>query len=1180
MKILELNLKAFGPFTEHSIDLSSREAGLHLIYGPNEAGKSSTLRAIHDLLFGIPVRTSDNFRHPYTKMRLGGRLSNARGDVLEFVRRKGNKGTLRDASDKAALEDAALRPYLGTVQRELFTSLFGIDHEQLHEKSEEMLAEGNEIGKLLFSAAGVAHLQDREKSLRERMADLFLPSGRAEKPAINAKLKELEAKQSELRDLQASDIVWKKLRDDLEVMESTFEEVSDKYRRLDKERERLRRVQAGAKLVSSWKGVHEQLVHMQGVPRLSDDFETRRESAMGRLKRAEQSREDAVERLAELEAALDGLEVRSDLLLKREEIEGLKETLGSIRKARQDRTKLDVDAAALERQAQDRLVELGKPIDLMDVNAYRVSVEVRSTVQKLANRYSGILERFRNKHDECEKLNQRFADVSNELEQCGKPVAVEELRAVFERVQASGDLEEQQRQTSEQLQALGRDAETRIARLSGWSGTIDECERLPVPAFETIDRFENDFAKWQADETDLQRELKEVDEGLKQCEADLTQLEAGVAIPQEEDLQEARRQRDRGFQLVLQSWRGESPSQEEIDQWCEGQGAAGDLAEAYRRSMERADELSDRLRREAKRVAEKHEITRRQTSLLEKRESAAAKHDALQAQRERLDREWRDVWEPIGVDPRSPKEMRSWLVQHGELVTLAERMRDERCRADSLDTQINRHRTELIAALQASHVEEIPDEASLTNLLSLARRTLKEGDARNEQMRRLSTNADALQRDLEEAKRDHARAESELTEWREAWAQAMQSLDLKSDAPPETATNTLSHLDALLECCREKQMLTERIQGMDKDAAAFAEDVRALASEVAPELVDADAAEVVNELSRRLREATEQDTTRRNLQENQSRESDNLKEAETAFRAATDELQSLCKEAGCESYEELLPIQRRAEERDRFEKERDQLKEQLYPLCSGTKLEEFVAEVESYDADALPSRIQDLTRQIDAELQTRDEIREQITDQRHRLNEMDGGADAAKLAEEIEFLHSEIEDLSREYAVVQVATSVLQRGIERYRDENQGPIVERAGELFRRLTDGGFASIQPDIDDDGQPVLVGIRRDDTSRVAVEGMSDGTRDQLYLALRIATVEHWNERHEPMPFVIDDVLVNFDDQRAAAALRVFGTMATKTQVIFFTHHEHLLEIAEEAVPGDQLCVHRLRESLVAT
>ena len=99
MKILRLHLKAYGPFTDSKQDLSGGQHGLHVVYGLNEAGKSSSLRAIADLLYGIPGRTPDNFVHPYPKLRIGAELRHSDGSILEIVRRKANKNSLFDADD-------------------------------------------------------------------------------------------------------------------------------------------------------------------------------------------------------------------------------------------------------------------------------------------------------------------------------------------------------------------------------------------------------------------------------------------------------------------------------------------------------------------------------------------------------------------------------------------------------------------------------------------------------------------------------------------------------------------------------------------------------------------------------------------------------------------------------------------------------------------------------------------------------------------------------------------------------------------------------------------------------------------------------------------------------------------------------------------------------------------------
>ena len=88
MKLKRLDLKAFGPFTNRILEFNSKGPGLHVIFGPNEAGKSSSLRGLKALLFGFHPQTPDNFRHSYDQLLVGGNLQNKDGQELIFQRRK------------------------------------------------------------------------------------------------------------------------------------------------------------------------------------------------------------------------------------------------------------------------------------------------------------------------------------------------------------------------------------------------------------------------------------------------------------------------------------------------------------------------------------------------------------------------------------------------------------------------------------------------------------------------------------------------------------------------------------------------------------------------------------------------------------------------------------------------------------------------------------------------------------------------------------------------------------------------------------------------------------------------------------------------------------------------------------------------------------------------------------
>ena len=188
MEIRELNLAAFGPFSDRLLEFTPSEGGLHIVYGPNEAGKSSSLRGLKALLFGIPTRTNDNFLHDNKALRIAGKLRNNDGQELVVVRRKGNKNTL-SSSEGEQLDDAALAPYLHGVNAEVFEMLFGIDHEALVQGGREILEQKGEVGQALFAASmGSAALHGVLEQLEGEADALFKPRGSVQ--IVNASLKE------------------------------------------------------------------------------------------------------------------------------------------------------------------------------------------------------------------------------------------------------------------------------------------------------------------------------------------------------------------------------------------------------------------------------------------------------------------------------------------------------------------------------------------------------------------------------------------------------------------------------------------------------------------------------------------------------------------------------------------------------------------------------------------------------------------------------------------------------------------------------------------------------------------------------------------------------------------------------------------------------------------------------
>jgi hypothetical protein len=96
---------------------------------------------------------------------------------------------------------------------------------------------------------------------------------------------------------------------------------------------------------------------------------------------------------------------------------------------------------------------------------------------------------------------------------------------------------------------------------------------------------------------------------------------------------------------------------------------------------------------------------------------------------------------------------------------------------------------------------------------------------------------------------------------------------------------------------------------------------------------------------------------------------------------------------------------------------------------------------------------------------------------------------------------------------------------------------------------------------------------------VNEMSDGTRDQLFLSLRLAYIENHCSMNAPCPVILDDVLMAFDDERAGAALKVLQTLSQKTQVLVLTHHAHHVKLASSILGSTGFQLHEIAPSSAA-
>ena len=206
MRILRLELERYGHFTGKSLDFRP-DASLHVVYGANEAGKTSALNAFADLLFGFPTRTPYNFVHNNPKLLLGATVTDKDGRVLAFKRRKGTSRTLLDLQG-AVLPDEALTAFLGLIDRSVFLNAWGLSKESLTSGALQMLKSGGEAGISLFAAAsGMKSLIEIQKRLEVEASNIFTPAKSQGRTFYQAKERfETAAQQVRSLELAARDL--------------------------------------------------------------------------------------------------------------------------------------------------------------------------------------------------------------------------------------------------------------------------------------------------------------------------------------------------------------------------------------------------------------------------------------------------------------------------------------------------------------------------------------------------------------------------------------------------------------------------------------------------------------------------------------------------------------------------------------------------------------------------------------------------------------------------------------------------------------------------------------------------------------------------------------------------------------------------------------------------------------
>ncbi len=1147
MKITRLMLERYGHLGDVTLDFPP-DIGLHVVHGANEAGKSTALTAISDFLFGIPGQTPLGFLYGYDRLRIGAELLADDGTRRTLFRLKRRGASLRDEGD-TPFDDGVLAPFLHGATRERFERMFGLSAQRLREGGEAIVSGGGEVGSALFQAAsgltGVAALLD---VLRDDADKTYKPSPRARTEFSQARQRHADAT-SAMRAASVEPAAYARLvaeKDALETESATRKKQLDALR---DERRRIERIGRTLPHLTALKEATGALALLTDAPELPPDFAARwaaavttREVARAKLAGLrEQAKQVA---WSDATAAPDAAD--SHLLDEATLIELLANDSAVIAQCARDlpeQIRRQSDAAAeIQMTARDLglTVTPEAAIDRLPraIDRTAIARQISASAALAAARDAAREERDR----AARAVATARTDLAAATEARRPPIPG--LDAAIAAVQADQRLDAE----CERLQSLvdrettARD--TALVALPLWppGADIEALKSAKVPVPPTIKAAGDAYVAASLALRDRTREVEAAAAALEQAErayeardaADAS-LIASVAT--------VRRARDTAWSAIRADYlAGRAPPD------------AG-TADEFAGLVAQADQLADRCIDGAAAAGAARQALETVERLRAERDRANANVTAATAARDAAEAAWHAIWAPAGFTPDAPDAMHAWLVARDAVLS-------KHAAADAAAHELGEAQRRRQEAMTRLHAFSTGDNDRLRDRLdrAVAAQTAITDSAR--QHADAATKLREAEAALAEAEALLARRDEALSSWRDGWSRLMPAIGLGPDATPDVAQDALGHWTAIAETAVTWREATARAEAMRARIHDFGLETDALAARLGlPRPTETSPADFARDLGRRLAEARKRRDAAAQAAEAASSLAKQTTAAEGHVRLAQAEVDALLALAGVNDVAALPDAMAKARERDKWRKEQDRAEQDLgNPIIGdGYRLDELDDMARGWEPDTARARLDAIDIEINA-------LNEAATDAAGRLAtivaELDAasrGASAASAAQARRQAEAEMAEAAERWTQLHIMETVLRAAMERFRRDQQDPLLRLAAAHFRTLTGGRYDRLTAEAEDKGAKVLYAHLPADGGRCASADLSEGTRDQLYLALRVAALEQQAKAGQALPFIADDLLASFDDRRAAAALKVLATLGQSTQVILFTHHSHVAELA---------------------
>ncbi|MDO4585967.1 MAG: AAA family ATPase [Planctomycetia bacterium] len=1213
MRINEIRVDSYGELSDRRFDFSS--GNFHLIYGPNEAGKSTFLELVRDLMFGFSQQGKYQFSllgRPSLSASLLFALDN---EQTGFLSRKLNlHSSKRESEFKAAFQnnensffktaessnitESEYKSLLGNAGRQLFCHFFGFSYQELAEG--ELLLKNSGLSDLIYGTGlgGLAAFQSLKNNLKKEIDLFFKKSGNAKNPKINKIILDLNNVNNKIKTESIDYNEYNNVRLRKIDIEKDYLIIKEKRDQFRKEREYWEQLENAYQLFEEFQQCQNLYsTFLESVPFSEEQFSQFPINGIIEVDQIQQSIQENRDELLimeneskEIQTKLDKIDRFPFILKEAKEIQRLDKRLEEIQNIQLGLPTLKAKFESDQKNFQSRLEKTGILMTEEVLEHFMILPQKKTIIRQL-------LEEEKNKQESEKKINHYIQNKKEEKAKIDQQIRLlvknknfvindekieeiqNQLETILQKESYYPPLFKQLQQIELKRTKIAKDNDKLFLSLKNCLANDLSQEQLAaqiVPLDSQIQEYEKEFASL---DIELENNLSEI-QNLKKKKGQLTrrlyEIDPEKKLPLFQHCEEKRRQRD----LIWNQLKNQIETNQQNPK----------LIQNYELIIQELDEIIEIYISKSKEIAEIRFLSREidfienEIALLENEKKTILK------KRNNLQSDWKQLWFAVHLDINDSNIsiMKEWLVLFKEWKEKNEELSQLHMEWSSLFHEIVQYEkicqktVLLLENKETSFLNETNDLFDHKDHISLnlnkIRYYSKQINDYQSEKNRLQLRFDEIESDLLNFQSQLLNINIQKQNWFLQFQNILNDLNLPKEWTSETFNETVLAIGQLQ---KEQQYIKENrltIESQCSKIASFENDVCCLTARMNWDQ-NQSTENIVSKLVAALETAKKNEELYIRLSDKQKQLQETIQQKKLLLKSKEERCQQLFQSVKISTLSDFLKLgqyyQTYSEKQQSLQNSRlsldSVLRTSIQKKTESMKINDYCQIFKDLNLEEIVLNRQKTVQQeveLDQDLKS---LLTELGELSQKLKSYEKTQGASCFLVEKEKLLNELKSAINQYIPRLIAFNLLESSQKKYENEREPKVLSDASSFFSKLTSGRYTKIIRSQIADSFEVC---QKDDLYKKP-DQLSSGTKEQLYLAIRLAHIQTYCQHSESLPLIIDDILINFDGNRSEATLNVLNEIASNgQQIIYLTCHQSMKKLFEKYYPDNQIIEMRER------